>query len=76
MTRLRSYIDQLLAVVLEQSPGLLEGMPRRQQGKGQALDMLRSCSVTEVPFLSPFISMDHSYRVCHLVASGTSSKGA
>lgn len=48
MTRLRSYIDQLLAVVLEQSPGLLEGMPRRQQGKGQPLEMLCSCSVTEL----------------------------
>ncbi|XP_062521749.1 ELKS/Rab6-interacting/CAST family member 1-like isoform X2 [Corticium candelabrum] len=48
MTRLRSYIDQLLAVVLEQCPGLLEGMPRRQQGQGQSIDLLCGCSLSEM----------------------------
>ena len=52
MTRLRSYIDQLLAVVLEQCPGLLEGMPRRQQGQGQSIDLLCGCSLSEVSSLS------------------------
>lgn len=75
MTRLRSYIDQLLAVVLEQSPGLLEGMPRRQQGKGKSFDLLRGSSIAEVPYLATTRKI-FSTCVSVLVASGATREGA
>lgn len=46
--RLRDYIDQLLAKVLERNPGILEGMPRSQLTRGLQLDMLRGAAIPEV----------------------------
>ena len=47
-SRLKAYIDQLLAVVLERSPSLLEGMPRIQQSGGMRLELLTMASLPEV----------------------------
>ena len=46
--RYKTYIDQLLAVVLETNSALLEGMPRLQQSTGLRLDLLRVASRGEV----------------------------
>lgn len=46
--RLREYIDQLLAKVLERNPGILEGMPRSQLTRGLQPDMLRGANIPEV----------------------------
>ena len=46
--KLKSYIDQLLAVVLESNPHLLEGMPRIQQSTGMKLELFRMASLQEV----------------------------
>lgn len=47
-SRLKAYIDQLLAVVLERSPSLLEGMPRIQQSGGMRLELLTMASLPEL----------------------------
>ena len=52
-TSYKSYIDQLLAVVLETSPTLLEGMPRLQQSNGLRMDLLRVASRGEVSSRHP-----------------------
>ena len=44
----KAYIDQLLVVVLETNPALLEGMPRLQQGRGLRMDLIRMASRGEV----------------------------
>ena len=46
--RLKAYIDQLLAVVLESSPCLLEGLPRIQQNSGLKMELFSLASLTEV----------------------------
>ena len=46
--KLKSYIDQLLAVVLENNPSLLEGMPRIQQNTGMKMELFRMASLQEV----------------------------
>lgn len=46
--KLKSYIDQLLAVVLESNPNLLEGMPRIQQNIGMKIELFRMASMQEV----------------------------
>ena len=52
-SRLKAYIDQLLAVVLEKTPSLLEGMPRIQQGGGMRLELLTMATLPEVGHLTP-----------------------
>ena len=52
-SRLKAYIDQLLAVVLEKIPSLLEGMPRIQQGGGMRLELLTMATLPEVGHLTP-----------------------
>lgn len=46
--RLKSYIDQLLAVALESNPSMLEGMPRIQQNSGLKIELFNVASLTEV----------------------------
>ena len=46
--KLKAYIDQLLAVVLESNPILLEGMPRIQQNVGMKLELFKMASLQEV----------------------------
>ena len=46
--KLKAYIDQILAVVLESDPNLLEGMPRIQQSTGMKLELFRMASLQEV----------------------------
>ena len=46
--RLKAHIDQLFAVLLEQDPSLMEGLPRIQQGSGLDMDLLSVASMTEV----------------------------
>jgi hypothetical protein len=46
--RYKTYIDQLLAVVLETNSAFLEGMPRLQQSTGLRLDLLRVASRGEL----------------------------
>lgn len=46
--KLKSYIDQLLAVVLESNPNLLEAMPRIQQSVGMKLELFQMASLQEV----------------------------
>lgn len=48
--RLRGYIDQLLALVLDRNPSLLEGLPRIQQNMGMSPDLLRLASLPEVEY--------------------------
>jgi hypothetical protein len=48
IVRLKSYIDQLLAVALESNPSLLEGMPRIQQNSGLKIELFRVASIPEV----------------------------
>ena len=45
--KLKAYIDQLLAVVLESNPNLLEGMPRIQQNVGMKLELFKMASLQE-----------------------------
>ena len=54
--RLKRYIDQLLAVLLEQKPSLLEGLPRIQQERGLDLDLFTVASLTEV--------LNRGYSLC------------
>ena len=46
--KLKAYIDQLLAIALENNPYLLEGMPRIQQDTGLKLELFGVASLTEV----------------------------
>ena len=46
--RYKAYIDQLLAIVLEKCPNLLEGMPRLQQSNGLRVELLKMASKGEV----------------------------
>lgn len=48
IVKLKSYIDQLLAVALESNPCLLEGMPRIQQNSGLKIELFSVASLTEV----------------------------
>ena len=49
-SQLRGYIDQLLALVLDRDPSLLEGLPRIQQNNGMSPDLLRVASLPEVKY--------------------------
>ena len=46
--KLKTYIDQLLALVLERNAGILEGMPRIQQGCGIRMELMAMASLPEV----------------------------
>ena len=47
-SKFKTYIDHLLAVVLERGPALLEGMPRLQQSSGLHMELLRMASKGQV----------------------------
>ena len=57
--RLKGYIDQLLAAVLDRDPNLLEGLPRLQQNTGMRPDLLRVASLPEV-VLPNYIILYHA----------------
>lgn len=52
--KVKKYIDQLLAIVLDNDPNMLEGMPRLQQSPSMSPDLLGVASLPEVP-ISYFI---------------------
>ena len=48
------YIDKILAVVLEENPNILEGLPRIQQNMGMRPDIAQIASLPEVKFTIVF----------------------
>ena len=46
--KVKNYIDQLIAIVLDNDPSMLEGMPRIQQNSGMSPDLLGIASLPEV----------------------------
>ena len=72
--RLKGYIDQLLAAVLDRDPNLLEGLPRLQQNTGMRPDLLRVASLPEV-VLPNYIILQLSITCIWFVVTGRTTRG-